>query len=132
MLKTYHSVKSLNIKIKNGILYCTYTIFTVSMIMVFKHITNHKSVVFSLYRSKLRVANLMGYKYGTASSRFIQDLSLCDHYIRSGKLIDYQNQHSLLIGNTIRMHYKMTMYSVTASSNIFIDRALCWLRVLNS
>ena len=74
----------------------------------------------------------MGYKYGTASSRFIQDLSLCDHYIRSGKLIDYQNQHSLLIGNTIRMHYKMTMYSVTASSNIFIDRAFYWLRVLNS
>ena len=99
--------------------------------MVFKHITNHKRVVFSLYRSKLRVARLMGYKYGNASSRFIQDLSLCDTYVRSGILIDYPNKHRLLIGNTIRMHYRMSMYSVTASSTIFIDRAFYWLRVLN-
>jgi hypothetical protein len=100
--------------------------------MNLKHITNHKKVMFSLYRSNLRVAHLMGYKYGNACSRFIQDLSLCDSYIRSGKLIEYPNKYSLLIGTTIRMHYKMSMYSVTASSTIFIDRSFYWLRVLNS
>jgi len=113
--------------------YIVYIPFLLKYNMILDYVVIHRKVVFSLYRSKLRVAHKMGYKYGSVHSSFIQDLSLVDTYIKSGILQKFPNKSSRVIGSTIKTHYRLNMYyPVFSMSDIFLDRGFYWLRMLNT
>ena len=95
------------------------------------HITKHKKTVFSLYRAKLRLANSMGYSYGSYYDKYIDDLTLCNNYVNNGKILDSPDKDKI-IGSTIKIQYKKYMNcSSTEKVNKITDRGFIWLRKMN-
>lgn len=113
--------------------YCLYIIFIVCFKLSSRiYVTKHTKMIFSLYRAKIRLANVMGYRYGFYYDRYIDDLSLCNNYVETGKILDSPDKGKI-IGTTIRMQYKKYMYcSPSNKLNMFTDRGFVWLRKMNN
>lgn len=95
------------------------------------YLTKHVKTVFSLYRAKLRLANSMGYSYGSYYGKYIDDLTLCNKYMQNGELLDNPYKEKI-IGSTLKTQYKKCVKCYSPDKvNKIIDRGFIWLKKMN-
>jgi len=95
--------------------------------------SNNTTTVFSLYRSKLRIANKMGYVYGkwnTHTHIYTKKNKLFSK-IKTMKYIIDKNAGNIM-ANNVRYYYKQGVNVVDIKEiNVLIDCGFYWLKRIN-